>query len=81
MKELAELWADLLEHFWQNDEMELDRWDFEEMALKRGLMKSVTYHESGMAELVGPYTDDLEEGDTVYVLTDKGRLFKTHASE
>lgn len=79
MKELAELWADLLEHFWNGDEkMELDRWDFEEMARKRGLMKSVPY-ESSMAGQTGP-DGDLEEGDAVYVLTDTGRLLKTHAS-
>mgnify|MGYP001589656872 CR=1 FL=1 len=74
MIELAELWADLLEHFWNDDEMELDRWDFEEMALKRGLMKPVIY-DSSMAELTGR-DDDLEEGDLVYVLTDTGRLAK-----
>lgn len=77
MKELAELWADLLEHFWNEDAMELDRWDFEEMALKRGLMKVVRY-DSSMSELV-ERDDDLEEGDAVYVLTDKGRLLKEAA--
>lgn len=74
MKALAELWADLLEHFWQNDGMELDRWDFEEMASKHGLMKSVDY-DSSMAGLIGP-DDALEEGDAVYMLTDAGRLLK-----
>ena len=55
--------------------MELDRWDFEEMARKRGLMIKAVSYDSSMVGQTSP-DDSLEDGDTVYVLTDAGRLAK-----
>ena len=71
MKELAELWADLLEHFWTASDS-LDVWEFEEMATKRGLMKEEPYNVAvhGERDFGG------DEGDIIHVLTTRGRLVK-----